>query len=125
MATPRLPSECQDCGEGPREGRSTRCEACRAAHRRDRQTETQRRRREQERASPKTSSAASTSGVGHPPDPLTQERIHAVVIALRYSTPYVEHLHDRIGPTPYLDNLHDALRDLLSEMRRLGYRATT
>lgn len=45
-----------------------------------------------------------------------QDRIRAVEHALRYSTPYIEHLHARIGPTPYLDDLHVAVGDLLRHL---------
>lgn len=59
------------------------------------------------------------------PDPVVQERITAVAACLRYSAPYVEHLHDRVGATPYLDRLHGTIKDLLGELQRRGYRTTT
>jgi hypothetical protein len=118
MATPRLPPECADCQQRPRTGHSTRCEQCRNKHRRERQPSTQRERRQ--RPSGSIHAPAESDAQPREPyprvDPGEQERIRAVEQALRYSTPYVAYLHERIGPTPYLDDLHTAISDLLRHL---------
>jgi hypothetical protein len=88
-------------------------------HRRERQTGTQRERRQRSRTESIPPPEASGDRASEPRptvEPGEQERIRAVEHALRYSTPYVAYLHERIGPTPYLDDLHTAISDLLRHL---------
>lgn len=113
MATPRLSPECADCGR-PRAGKSRRCDDCRARHRRERQTSTQRNRRHS-RAT--TQAAAPGQHGAEPALPATlAARIAAVDTALRHSRPLVKRINQIVGATPVLDDLLHATALLLGEL---------
>jgi hypothetical protein len=94
-------------------------------HRRESQNASTKRHRASQSASITATSVparSQTSGLGIDPD--IKERIAALERALRYNTPYLHYLRDRIGPTPYLDELRDSVKDLLMQLQRMDFSAT-